>query len=332
MTRSSSALRILSLGGAGMIGSAVAREAIRRGHEVTVTTRSTAPGRGIPEGAEHLVVDVSDREALAAALGAREFDVVVNWVGFTADDVAWHPEFFASRVSQYVFISTCVVYARPAPLLPITESSPRRQPDLAYGRGKIEAELVFERAFRETAFPVTIVRPSHTYDETALPLVAGWTAVDRMRRGAPVVVHGDGTSLWTLMHVDDFAAAILPLFGNVLALGGPVNVVGNEIINWDQIHAAVAAAAGVRNLRLVHRSSETIAHHLPQWGDALANEFRHSLVFDTAKLRALAPDFRQRISFSEGARQIVAWRDADPSRREVDAEIDAAFDAMVALP
>jgi Nucleoside-diphosphate-sugar epimerases len=332
MNRTSAGLRILMLGGTGMIGSAVAREAIARGHEVSVTSRSVSTRRGVADGAEHLVVDVRDQNALRQVLGDRTFDVVVNWIGFTADDVWWHPEFFAGRTDQYVFISTCVTYSRPAPLLPITESSPQRQPVFEYGRNKLEAELVLQGAFRDSGFPITIVRPSHTYDETAMPLLGGWTVIDRMRRGLPVVVHGDGTSLWTLMHVDDFAAALLPILGNVLAYGSPVNVVGDEVINWDQIHFAFARAAGVRDVKLVHRSSETIGHYVPKWDVELESERRHSLVFDTTKLHRLSPDYLQRVSFSEGARQIVAWHDSSPERRVIDDEVNRAFEAMIANP
>jgi nucleoside-diphosphate-sugar epimerase len=248
--------RVLFLGGNGMIGSAVAREAVAAGVELTVVTRSE-PRRPVPDGVRLLRGDVRDPGALAALLGDERWDAVVNWVAFTPQDLAGHVEYFGVRTGQYVFISTCSVYARPVPLLPITESSPRRQPVFGYARDKIACELLLEEAYREDGFPLTILRPFHTYDETTVPLLAGWTAVERMRAGAPVVVAGDGSSLWTLMHSSDLARAVVPLLGAGHAIGESVNVVSGDILTWDQIHLELARAAGVRSPLLTHRSSET---------------------------------------------------------------------------
>jgi nucleoside-diphosphate-sugar epimerase len=319
--------RLLFLGGAGMIGSAVARAAVARGDEVTIVTRGE-PKRSLPEQVRQLRADVRDAEALRAALGGDEFDSVVNWVAFEPRDLAGHRDLFIDTAGQYVLISTCSVYARPVPQLPITESSPRRQNDFGYPRGKIACEDEMEQAYR-SGLPVTIARPFHTYDETTLPILTGATAIERMRAGRPVVVHGDGTSLWTLMHSSDFARAFLPLLGNQHAVGESVNVVSGDILTWDQIHLALAAAAGVRRPRLVHRSSETVGRHVPGLSDVLEHDFRHSMLFDTSKLKRLAPGFAPAISFSEGARQILRHYDAS-GPHSVDPELDAAFEAMIA--
>lgn len=323
--------RILFLGGAGMIGSAAAAEAVSRGADLTVVTRSQ-PRRALPEGIRHLRADVSDVGALREALAGESFDSVVNWVGYAPSGLAGHPEFFGDIARQYVFISTCSVYARPVPQLPITESSPISQPIFGYPRGKIEIEEFLRAAYRETGFPLTIVRPFHTYDRTAMPILSGWTAIDRMRHGRPVVVHGDGTSLWTLMHSSDFARAFVALLGNGHAIGETVNVVSGDILTWDQIHLELAAAAGVRNPALAHRSSETIATEVPGWADVLEHDFRHTMLFDTAKLQRLVPGFAPRISFSEGAREIIAFHEEDTARQNIDAQLDAAFDRLLALP
>jgi nucleoside-diphosphate-sugar epimerase len=323
--------RVLFLGGAGMIGAAVAAEAERSGIELTIVTRGE-PTRPIPDAVRRLRADVRDTAALRAILAGERFDAVVNWVGFQPGHVADHPELFAELTDQYVFISTCSVYARPVPQLPVTESSPVAQPRFAYGREKIECEELLTAAFRRDGFPLTIVRPFHTYDETALPFPIGWTTIARMREGKPVVVHGDGTSLWTLMHTSDFARAFVPLLGNRHAIGETVNVVSGDILSWDQIHLAMAAAAGVRTPQLVHRSSESIAAEWPGWGEVLQEDFRHSMVFDTSKLRRLVPGFAPSVPFSEGARRIMAYHDADTSRQEFSAELDAAFDRLIARP
>jgi nucleoside-diphosphate-sugar epimerase len=323
--------KVLFLGGAGMIGSAVAAEAVQRDIELTIVTRSE-PKRPIPDAVRQLRADVRNRDELSAVLAGEHYDAVVNWVGFAPAHLEGHPELFASLTDQYVFISTCSVYARPVPQLPVTESSPLRQATFGYGREKIECEEFLTAAYRSSGFPVTIVRPFHTYDETALPFPIGWTSIERMRSGKPVVVHGDGTSLWTLMHSSDFARAFVPLLGNQHAIGEAVNVVSGDILSWDQIHFAMAAAAGVREPELVHRSSESIAIEWPGWGEVLQEDFRHSMFFDTTKLRRLVPDFAPRVSFSAGARDIMAYYDADPTRQDFSAELDAAFDRLIDRP
>jgi nucleoside-diphosphate-sugar epimerase len=322
------ALKVLFLGGAGMIGSACAQEAAARGLDLTVITRGDSGGRPVPQGVRHLRGDVRDPEALRSLLGGQEFDAVVNWVGFKPDHLAGDVDLFLGRTGQYVFISTASVFSRPAPQLPITESSPRRNDAWPYPKEKLECEESLERAYRDRYFPVTIVRPSHTYDRTVIPVLAGWTAVDRMRRGLGVVVHGDGTSLWTLMHSSDFARALIPILGNPHTMGESVNVVSGEILTWDQIHLSLAAAAGVTPT-LVHRSSESIETEVPQWGPVLKHDFAHSLLFDTSKLQRFAPGFVPRIPFAAGAREILDWYDAEPDRQTVDEQLSAAFDRLI---
>ncbi len=322
-------MRILFLGGAGMIGSAVAAEAARQGHDLTIATRGE-PRRPVPAAAAQLRVDVHRLAELRGALARQHYDVVVNWVGFTPDQIDGHPGLFAPITGHYVFISTCSVFARPVPLLPVTESSPRRQPVFGYARHKIACEDYLVNAHSASGFPVTIVRPFHTYDATTVPVLPGWTAVERMRAGQPVVVHGDGTSLWTLMHSGDFARALVPVLGNGHAVGESVNLVSGDILTWDQIHAALAAAAGVASPVLVHRASETIAREWPPWADVLEHDFRHSMLFDTTKLRRMVPGFQPRISFAAGARSIIEYHDADPARRRSDPGLSAAFDRLLA--
>jgi nucleoside-diphosphate-sugar epimerase len=320
--------KVLFLGGAGMIGSAAAAEAVQRGIDITVVTRSE-PTRSLPAEVRQLRGDVRDLDALTAIVGDEQYDSVVNWVGFAPNHLDGHAELFREHSDQYVFISTCSVYGRPVPQLPITESSPRRQPVFGYAKEKIECELLLEAAYREDGLPLTIVRPFHTYDRTTIPILSGWTAIERMRAGLPTVVHGDGTSLWTLMHSSDFARAFVPLLGNSHAIGESVNVVSGDILSWDQIHSALATAAGVRTPTLVHRSSESIAMEYPGWGDVLEHDFRHSMLFDTGKLARLVPGFAPRVSFAEGAREILEYHDADAGRQHSDPELAAAFDRLI---
>jgi nucleoside-diphosphate-sugar epimerase len=321
-------VKILFLGGAGMIGSAAAAEVVAQGHELTIVTR-TEPRRPVPAQARQVRADVQQVSELRPVLAGQRYDAVVNWVGFTPAQLDGHPELFAEIAGQYVFISTCSVFARPVPQLPITESTPRRQPVFGYARDKIACEEFLSAAYRSGGLPLTIVRPFHTYDQTVVPLLSGWTAIERMRAGRPVVVHGDGTSLWTLMHSSDFARALVPLLGNGHATGESVNVVSGDILTWDQIHLALAAAAGVPAPVLAHRSSESIAAEWPGWGEVLEHDFRHSMLFDTAKLARLVPGFAPRVSFAAGARAIIDYHDGDQGRRRVNDGLDAAFDRLL---
>lgn len=323
------ALRVLLVGGTGVISSACTRLAVERGLDVTLLNRGSSPARPVPDGVEVLHADVRDPASVRAALGDREFDAVVDWVAFTPRHVATDVELFAGRTGQYVFISSASAYQTPPERLPVTESTPLRNPHWQYSRDKIACEDLLVRAYRDSGFPVTIVRPSHTYDRTSVPLDGGWTAVERMRQGREVVVHGDGTSLWTLTHHEDFARGFVPLLGHPRTLGEAYHITSDDVLTWNQVVRALAAAAGVEP-RVVHVPSDAIAAADPEWGAGLLGDKAHSMVFDTTKLRTLVPDFRTTVTFEEGARQIVAWHDADPARRVVDARLDAVMDDLVA--
>jgi nucleoside-diphosphate-sugar epimerase len=323
------ALRILVIGGTGIISSAVTRLAVERGHDVTVLNRGSSATRPLPDGAELVRADVRDPGSVREALGRREFDSVVDWVAFTPEHVRGDLELFRGRTGQYVFISSASAYQTPPERLPVTESTPLRNPFWQYSRDKIACEDLLVGAYRDTGFPVTVVRPSHTYDRTSVPLDGGWTAVERMRQGREVVVHGDGTSLWTLTHHEDFARGFVPLLGDPRALGEAFHITSDDVLTWNQVVRALGAAAGVEP-RIVHVPSDAIAAADPDWGAGLLGDKAHSMVFDTTKLRRVVPEFTTTVRFEQGAREIVAWHDADPARRAVDARLDAVMDDLVA--
>jgi nucleoside-diphosphate-sugar epimerase len=322
-----SAQSVLFLGGTGIISSAAVALAAERGWEVTVVNRGRSGNRPTPVGVETLEADIRDPEAFAAAIGDRSFDVVADFLSFTPDQL--HLDMFRDRTAQYVFISSASAYQTPPSRLPVTESTPLRNPFWDYSRNKIACEDVLVADYRATGYPITIVRPSHTYDRTSLPTLGGWTDIDRMRRGAPVVVHGDGSSLWTLTHTRDFAVGFVGLFGQPAALGNSFHITGHEAPTWDEIYRALGKAAGAEPV-LAHVTSDTIASVAPDLGPGLLGDKSHSLVFDNSKLMALVPDFVQRTFFADGAREILDWFDAEASRRVVDPELDALFDRMVA--
>jgi nucleoside-diphosphate-sugar epimerase len=282
----------------------------------------------VPDGVTVHRADVRDRDAVAAAVGGRDFDVVANFLAFTPKHVQADVDLFAGRVGQYVFISSASAYQTPPARLPVTESTPLRNPVWPYSQAKIACEELLTRAYREGAFPATIVRPSHTYDRTSVPYDPGWTMIDRMRRGRPVIVHGDGTSLWTLTHSADFAKGFCGLLGRPEAIGDSFHITSDEVLTWNQIVETLAQAAGAEP-RIVHVTSDAIFAADERWGRSLLGDKAHSMVFDNAKLRALVPDYVATIPFAQGAREIVAWHDEDPVRRPVDPETEALLDRLV---
>lgn len=322
-------MRILFLGGTGIISSGSARRLAERPDvELTFFLRGQST-RSVPAGVEVLNGDLRDSASLSTALGQRRFDVVVNFIAFTPAHVQADVEFFRGRVGQYVFISSASAYQTPPARLPVTEATPLKNPFWQYSRDKIACEDALLRAYRELDFPVTIVRPSHTYDCRSLPVHGGYTVIDRMRRGKPVVVHGDGTSLWVLTHHDDFAKGFNGLLGNPHAIGETFHITSDELLSWNQIHQLLAESAGVAP-KLVHVPSERIARFDPRWGDSLLGDKAYSMIFDNTKIKRAVPEFSASIPYATGARETLAWFDADPARHQVDAEFDALCDRLIA--
>jgi nucleoside-diphosphate-sugar epimerase len=322
-------LRALIIGGNGIISSSVSRLAVERGFEVTVVNRGLSDTRPPLEGVRQLRGDASDAASIAAAIGNETFDVVANFRSFLPEQVSGDISLFAGRTAQYLYISSASAYQKPVAHLPITESTPLRNPFWQYSRDKIASEDALVAAYRAAGFPATIIRPSHTYDETLIPVEGGWTIIDRMRRGLPILVHGDGTSLWTLTHARDFAVGFVGLMGNPVAVGDVFQITSNFVYPWDAIYRMLGAAAGVEPT-LVHVASQTIAAGIPDWGPGLLGDKSHSVIFDNSKLRSVVPEFDPTTTFAEGAREIVAWHDAHESRRTVDAELNAKLDALIA--
>jgi len=322
-------LRVLFIGGSGIISAACSRLAAERGIKLSVLNRGATHLRPLPPEATVLHGDIRDHLAAREALGDLEFDAVVDWVAFTPEHVQADIELFRGRTGQYVFISSASAYQTPPARVPVTESTPLRNPFWQYSRDKIACEDLLVEAYRQTGFPATIVRPSHTYDRTSIPFDGKWTALARMRAGKEVVVHGDGTSLWTLTHTADFARGFVPLLGHPRTIGDAFHITSDDVLTWNQIGEALAAAAGV-TARLVHVPSDAIAAADAAWGAGLLGDKSHSMVFDNSKLRSVVPSYRAEIPFEQGAREIVGWHDEDPARQQADARLDAVMDKLVA--
>jgi nucleoside-diphosphate-sugar epimerase len=323
-------MRVLFIGGTGIISSECSQQAVGRGIELYLLNRGQSQ-RPVPDGARVLRGDIQNSEEIKRVLRDLKFDAVVDWIAFIPDHVQRDIDLFRDRTRQYIFISTAAVYQKPLASLPITESPPLANPYWEYARSKIACENLLVTAYRETRFPATIVRPSHTYDRTKIPIPGGggFTMVDRMRKGKKVIVHGDGTSLWTLTHHQDFAKGFTGLLGNPHAIGDAFHITSDEILAWNQIYEIIARAAGTE-LRIVHVPSDGIAAFDAEWGAGLIGDKAHSLVFDNSKIKRAVPGFHATIPFVQGASEILDWYDADSKRRTVDEKFDRLVDRIVA--
>jgi nucleoside-diphosphate-sugar epimerase len=324
-------IRVLFIGGTGVISSACVREAVGGDHDVElfVLNRGQSARRALPPGVTELRADIRDAASVRDALNGFEFDSVVDFVAFTTGHVRADLDLFRGRAGQYVFISTASAYQTPPSRLPVTESTPLRNPYWQYSRDKIACEDLLVAEYRDNGFPATIVRPSHTYDATKTVLSGGWTSLARMLAGKPVIVHGDGTSLWTVTHNTDFARAFVPLLGHPRTLGEAFHITSDDVLTWDQIAYALGAALGVTP-RLVHVPSDVIAAHDPEWGAGLLGDKTHSMVFDNSKVKSVVPGWNAVVPFERGAREIAAWHLADPARQVVDEKLDALMDRLAA--
>lgn len=321
-------LNVLFIGGTGTISSACVQLAVERGMQLCLLNRGQS-GRSVPAGVEILSGDIRNKDAVQEALGSRMFDAVVDWIAFTPDHIEMDLELFRGRTSQYVFISSASVYQTPPASLPVTESTPLRNPFWTYSRAKIACEDRLIKAYREENFPITIVRPSHTYDRTLFPMHGQYTILHRMRAGKKVIVHGDGASLWTLTHHRDFAKGFVGLLGLPQAIGETFHITSDEVLTWNQIFEIVAHAAGVQP-RIVHIPSEFIAAFDPDWGASLLGDKSHSMIFDNTKIKRFVPDYVATIPFARGAEEIVSWYDANPDKKVVNEEADRLIDKIIA--
>lgn len=327
-------MRVLFIGGTGIISTACTQLAAARGIELTLATRGRRAA-DLPAGVKTLTVDMHDAASAAHALAGASWDVVVDWIAFTPAHIERDLNLFRGRTGQYLFISSASAYQKPSRHYLITESTPLANPYWQYARDKIACEDRLMQAYREEDFPVTIVRPSHTYSETQIALaVNSWaksyTAVDRMRQGKKVIVPGDGSSLWVITHNTDFAKGLVGLLGHPQAIGHAFHITTDEVMTWDQFYRIVGAAAGVEP-QVVHIPSSFIGACLPEKLGGLKGDKAVSVVFDNSKIKRFVPGYCATVPFAEGIRRTLAWFDADPARRQIDAEANAGWDKLIAV-
>jgi nucleoside-diphosphate-sugar epimerase len=324
------AVTALFIGGTGTISASSVRLAAASGMDVFVLNRGHNPKRrAIPDSVTWLRGDITDVASVETALGDLSFDVVVNFLSYGAEDAARAVELFRTRARQYIHISTASMYHKPILQIPIVESNLRQNSFVPYSRDKIAAEDLLMRAHVDEGFPVTIVRPSHTYDEATPPLAGGWTVFDRIERGAEVVVHGDGTSLWTLTHAADFAQGLVGLMANSRAVGEAFHITSNDVYTWDQIYTLVGDALGV-SVKLIHVPSEFFMLAAPEWhwSELFMGDLGHSAIFDNTKIRRYVPSYAPQRTFVRSVVEMARWRDEHAAEAVGDPAIEELLDRM----
>jgi nucleoside-diphosphate-sugar epimerase len=325
-------MKILFIGGSGVISRAATQQTIAAGHELWLLNR----GKRRPiDGARSLIADLANLEGVRAALKDHTWDVVVQWIAFAPAEVRRDLELFRGKTHQYIFISSASVYQKPLSHYLITESTPRANPHWEYSRLKIACEQELEAAHQASGFPCVMVRPSLTYGDDQVPLVLNawaqsWTTIDRMRRGAPVIIPGDGTSLWTITHNTDFASGLVGLFGNPATHGHAFHITSDEVLTWNQIFQQAAQAAGVSAPNFVHIPSDFLIACVPGVEGTLLGDKAVSAVFDNTKIKRFVPSFATRTIFAHGIRRTITWFDADPARKQIDDATNQRWDKLTA--
>jgi nucleoside-diphosphate-sugar epimerase len=314
-------MKVLFIGGTGNISSACSELAISRGIDLYHLNRGKSSKIRPIEVVKTIIADIRNVEETKKAIENHHFDAVVDWIAFEPIHIQNDIDLFSGKTDQFVFISSASIYQTPPEKLPVTEDTILDNPFWEYSRNKIACEDLLRDAYKKNGFPYTIVRPSHTYDKTAIPITGGYTALHRMKQGLPVIVHGDGTSIWTLTHHKDFAVGLLGLLGNPNAINEAYHITNEERLTWNQIYTLFAKALGVEP-KLVHIPSKIIATYNKDIGDGLLGDKTHSMLFDNAKIKSIVPDFNPTIPFSEGVKEIVSWYEADASRQIVDKDFN----------
>ena len=327
-------MKVLFIGGTGLISIACSELALKRGMELTILNRSASKKHAAPEGSSVIIGDIqSDSNELAEKLSGQHFDVVVDWIAFNRQDVERDIQLFSGKTDQFVFISSASAYQKPPTNYLITEETPLENPYWQYSRDKIECENRLMDEYRKNGFPVTIIRPSLTYGLSQIPMIMGswaypYTIVDRIKRGKEIIIPGDGTSLWVLTWNGDFAKGLLGLFGRKDALGEAFHITSDEVLTWNQIHAELAHALGIET-KVVHISSDLIAAYSEHAVGSLIGDKANSVVFDNSKIKRFVPEFNCEVPWSEGVRRILAWHEADPERQTIDVELNKLTDKIL---
>lgn len=327
-------MKVLFIGGTGIISSAITKQLMNGEHEIYLLNRGKR-GESLDSPNVHsLVCDIHDEAKATELLKDMTFDVVADFIAFTPAHLERDFRLFAGKTRQFIFISSASAYQKPLSDYRITEGTPLSNPYWEYSRNKIACEDYLMAMYRNNGFPVTIIRPSHTYDEKSIPLgVHGsggsWQVVKRMMAGKPVIIHGDGTSLWTMTHNRDFAKAFIGLMGNIHAVGETVQITSDESLTWNQIYQAIANALEVE-LKPVYVSSAFLdACSTEDYKGSLIGDKANSVVFDNAKLKRLVPEFVATTRFDQGVKETIQYVLSHPEYQVEDPAFDRWCDRVI---
>lgn len=324
-------MKILFIGGTGNISWHCVTKAQQAGHEIWVLNRAATikTRRPCPLNVKQLFADIRDVNAVKKLLNGLEFDVVADFICYTPEQARVDIKLFRNITKQFIFISSAANYQRPG-VYPITEATPLFNPYWDYAQNKIACEKVFLEQHQKENFPVTIVRPGHTYD-TLIPDAVGngdWTVAKRMIEGKPIVIHGDGSTLWTVTHAEDFARAFIELFGKPAAIGEAYHITSDEWLTWRQITEMTAEALNVKNPNFVYIPSEIIAKVNPELGKGLLGHKTWCDIYDNSKIKSVAKGWQTEISFKEGIQRTINWLQDDKDRQRVNQNLDLFLDDL----
>ncbi|MDO5425326.1 MAG: NAD-dependent epimerase/dehydratase family protein [Eubacteriales bacterium] len=327
-------MKALFIGGTGTISTAISTQLLEEGHELWLINRGNR-NHELPEGAHIIQADINDEEYVAKQLEGQTFDVVADFIAFTPKPLERDYRLFRGKTRQFIYISSASAYQKPLSDYRITEGTPLANPYWEYSRNKIAGEEYLMKLYREEGFPITIVRPSHTYGKRGLPLgVQGqkgfYQVIKRMKEGKPILMHGDGSSLWTVTFNRDFAKGFIGLMGNIHAIGEAVQITGDETLTWNQIHQTVADALGVPFKPYYVSTMFLKEAEYFDLGSGLIGDKSCSVVFDNAKLKRLVPGFTATTRFDQGVREALAYIETHPECQVEDPEFDEWCDRVIA--
>jgi nucleoside-diphosphate-sugar epimerase len=329
-------MKVLFIGGTGVISSACADLVLARGHELFLLNRSVSKKYPVPDGATVLQADIhTDENRLGRLLASQHFDAVVDFIAFSVEDIERDLRLFRNKTDQFAFISSAAAYQKPVINCFITEQTPLENPFWDYARKKIACEERLMAAFIEEKFPVTIIRPSLTYGPANIPFAVGsglhpWTVIDRMKRGQKVIIPGDGTSLWTITWNADFAKGLVGLLGNDKNIGEAFHITSDEVLNWDQIYLEAYQALGLEP-NIIHIASDLIAAHYPPALGSLIGDKANSVIFDNSKIKRFVTDYACEVRWAAGLRRSLAWFEAHPEFQTIDHEMNTIWDQIISI-
>jgi len=303
-------MKALFIGGTGTISTAITNLAVDRGIELTLLNRGNNI-QDVSKGVRMMQADINDEENVKNLLNGMHFDVVADFIGMIPSQIERDIRLFSGKTNQYIYISSASAYQKPASHYLITESTPLFNPYWQYSRDKIACENLLMAAYRENGFPITIVRPSHTYGDKSVPVAlhgskGSWQVLDRIRSGKPVIVHGDGLSLWTFTHNTDFAKAFVGLMNNPHAIGEAVHITSDESVTWNAAYDTIGRILGV-GVNKVHIASDFLTACNPELGGGLLGDKSNSVVFDNSKIKRLVPEYTATMRFDQGIKRTIAY-------------------------